>query len=64
MKDYKALANELQHELLTVQQAAAYLNKSEAAIRCLLSEGELFGVKIGYARLISKAELDQYENRR
>ena len=44
-------------ELLTVQQAALYLGKSEAAVRWYLQANQLTGVKVGYARMFTPDEL-------
>jgi predicted transcriptional regulator len=45
-------------ELLTVQQAANFLGKSEAAVSWYLQVEQLTGVKVGYAQMFTHEELE------
>ena len=50
----------MEHELLTCEEAAAYLRVHQRTVGRLLTAGRLPGVKVGRQWRLRKADLDAY----
>lgn len=52
------------NKYVTVKQAAAYLEYTERYTRNLIAQGKLSSIMVGTARMVEKASIEQYKERR